>query len=49
VKTKRLDHSLGEILVDETVRGAWIQYHEEHALLGVATRQENATRPHAGD
>lgn len=49
VETKRLDHSLGEILVDETVRGAWIQYHELHALLGLATREENATRPHAGD
>jgi len=49
VETKRLDHSLGEVLVDEAVREAWIQYHDEYAVLGLATREENAARPHAAE
>jgi hypothetical protein len=49
VETKRLDHSLGEILVQEAVREAWIHYHEEQAVLGLATRDENSARPHAAD
>ena len=49
IETRRLEHSLGEILVDEAVRDAWIKYHEEYAVLGLATREENAARPHAAD
>ena len=45
IETKRLDHSLGEVLVDEEVRESWTQFHAEHAVLGLATPEERAARP----
>lgn len=44
IETKRLDHSLGEVLVDQKVKDAWISFHEEHAVLGLATPEENSAR-----
>lgn len=45
IETKRLDHSLGEILVDKNVQDSWIGFYEERAVLGLATPEENVARP----
>ncbi|MGY2746220.1 DUF3223 domain-containing protein [Arthrobacter sp. UYCu723] len=45
IETRRLDQSLGEILVSEDIRASWAQYHQDHAVLGLATPEENAARP----
>ncbi|POH74676.1 DUF3223 domain-containing protein [Arthrobacter glacialis] len=45
IETDRLDRSLGEVLVDEKVQESWTSFHEEHAVLGLATPEENAARP----
>ncbi|GAA3278614.1 DUF3223 domain-containing protein [Paenarthrobacter aurescens] len=44
IETRRLDQSLGEVIVSEEIRSSWIQYHRDHAVLGLATPQENAAR-----
>ncbi|ASN19930.1 hypothetical protein CGK93_09770 [Arthrobacter sp. YN] len=44
IETRRLDQSLGEIIVSDEIRSSWIQYHRDHAVLGLSTPQENAAR-----
>lgn len=45
IETKRLDRSLGEVLVDQKVQDSWMSFHAERAVLGLATPEENAARP----
>lgn len=45
IETKRLDRSLGEVLVDQTVQESWLSFHDKRAVLGLATPEEKAARP----
>lgn len=45
IETRRLDQSLGEVIVSDDLRAFWMEFHQDHALLGLATPEERAARP----
>lgn len=44
VLTRQTEQSLGEVLVDDSLRDAWVEFHRQRATLGLATPEENAQR-----
>ncbi len=44
VVTRQMTHAIGESLTDDYLKGSWIEFHQRHATLGLATPEENAQR-----